>query len=167
MRITNLSNKIITFSDLDRGLDYQAGIYESENAKGPTSLRPNSFIDVFDSDRTLLSAELGQIKKMKTLSYISTQASLAGSEMGPVEIVEADNDELVVIVDGDSQTVTVDEGTYSMVELAAEINASASGFEADGSSGFLVLLSNDHLEIGDGSMNESVGLLEGQKTLAK
>lgn len=167
MRITNLSNKIITFSDLDRGMDYQAGVYESENAKGPTSVRPNSFIDVFDTDRTLLSAELGQIKKMKVLSYISTQASLAGSEMGPVEIVEEENDELIVLVDGDSQTVTVAEGSYSMAELAEEINSSASGFAADGSSGFLVLVSDDHLEIGDGSMNSTVGLLEGQKTLAK
>jgi len=167
MRITNLSNKIITFSDLDRGIDYQAGVYEADTAKGPTSVRPNSFIDVFDSEKTLLSAELGQIKKMKVLSYISTEASLAGSEMGPVEIVEEDNDELVVLVDGDSQTLTIDGGTYSIAELAEEINGSASGFSADGSSGFLVLVSDDHLEIGDGSMNGSLGFLEGQKTLAK
>jgi hypothetical protein len=167
MRITNLSNKIITFSDLDRGIDYQAGVYEQDTAKGPTSLNPNSFMDVLDTDRTLLSAELGQIKKMKVLSYVSTQASLKGSEMGPVSIVEEENDELVVLVDGASQTIAVEEGTYSMAQLAEEINGSASGFSADGDSGFLVLVSEDYLEIGDGSMNSSLGFIKGQKTLAK
>lgn len=167
MRITNLSNKIITFSDLDRGIDYQAGVYEQDQTKGLTSLNPNSFIDVLDTDRVLLSTDLGQVKKMKTLGYVSTAASMKGTELGPLNIVEEENDELVVLVDGDSQTVTVAEGSYTMAQLASAINESASGFSADGNSGFLVLLSDDHLEIGDGSMNSDLGFIEGQKTLAK
>lgn len=166
MKISNSSDKKITFYDLDRGIDQQAGIYETTNAKGQISVAAGESIHVFDTDRVMLSAELGQVKKMKDASMVTTDYSLFGNVKGTVTI-SSSNDELIVDVDGSEESIEVADGSYSMVELAAEINSSASGFAAEVQDGFLVLTSADVLTVVDGSMNASVGLLEGQKTLAK
>jgi hypothetical protein len=167
MKISNVGTTKLTFTDLDRGMDYQAGVYEL-NAKGPSSVDADDSIHVFDSDRTLLSAELGQVAKLKDAGLIETQYSLIAKPASSViSIVEGDNDELVLSVDGDEETLTLDEDDYTLEELVSAINDSASGFITEVVQGGIAFVSDDVIVIGDGSMNISLGLLEGMKTTAK
>lgn len=168
MRISNVGTSKITFTDLDRGLDYQAGIYESINAKGPCSVDAGESIDVFDSDRTLLSAGLGQVFKFKDAGLLETQYSLVAKPLSSViSIVEGENDELVISVDGDENTYTLDEDDYTFAQLVSAINASASGFFVEESNGGIAFVSDDVIVIGDGSLNGDLSLLAGMKTTAK
>jgi hypothetical protein len=168
MRISNVGTTKLTFTDLDRGLDYQAGVYEFTNAKGPSSVEADEFIHVFDSDRTLLSAELGQVAKMKNAELIETQYSLvAKPSVSTISIVEGENDELVLSVDGNEETYTLDEDDYTLGELVSAINDSASGFFVEEFNGGIAFVSDDIIVIGDGSLNSDLGLLEGMKTTAK
>lgn len=168
MKISNVGTGKLTFTDLDRGLDYQAGIYETTNAKGPSSVDAGEAIHVFDSDRTLLSAELGQVAKFKDASLIETQYSLvANPPSSLISIVEGENDELVISIDGDEDTYTIDEDDYTFAELVSAINATASGFIVEEANGGIAFVSDDVIVIGDGSMNGDLGLLEGMKTTAK
>lgn len=136
MRINNLlSDKDVTLTDLDRGNagsnDSNTGIYESWNAKGYTVVPAGGSIDVFDTDRTLLSAELGQVKTHVDAGNLSCEYSIVGTVAGTVTIQTGVNDEFIVDPGTGDQTFTLPAGDLDMATVVSTINASASGFVAE------------------------------------
>ena len=137
MRIINNTASPITFTDLDRGLDIQKSIYETFNGKADSGIVANGHLDVLDTEKVLLSAELGQIKKFKTAGLINTAYSITGAEIGTFVITGANNVFSVKVGTGSFQNVTLPAGTaVTMDTIVSTINASATGFTAEKSERF-------------------------------
>lgn len=157
MRITNVGSKKITFTDLDRGL---GEAYTSWNEKGYSGVDVGESIDVFDSEKTMLSAEFGQVKKMVDAGYVTTDYSMTGNVSGNVTINTGVNDEFIVDWDGTGdQTFTLPSGELSMLDVVNTINATASGFVSEVSDGFFRSSNTDDTGSGevDGILAKGMG----------
>jgi hypothetical protein len=204
MRIINNTTKDITLTDIDRGnagsSDPYTGSHESWGAKSYSVVPAGGEIDVFDTERVMLSAHLGQVKNLKLATDLSTKYSITGSEEESFTIQTGVNDEFIFSVAGGAdQTITLPAGELSSTQVISAINTSASGLVAESGSffrssrtddtelgevegtlgkgygqrlesvttGFITLVSDDVIQISDGSANATLGFLENQKTLAK
>lgn len=141
MRITNTTSEDIILSDLDRGNagtnDPNTGIYEAWNTKTQSVVPANDFIDVFDTDRVMLSTDLGQIKKFKDLGTFTTEYSMTGREVGPFVIDGSNNTFEVDIGGGGFQSFTLPSGgEVTMSQIVTAINTSATGFVSEESNFF-------------------------------
>ncbi|MDB4330383.1 hypothetical protein N9948_01535 [bacterium] len=170
MRINNnLSDKDITLTDLDRGNagsnDPNTGINESWNAKGYTVVPAGGSIDVFDTDRTLLSSELGQVKVHVGKGNLSCDYSITGTEVGEFLIAGTNDTFEVDVAGGGFQSFTIPTGTKSMADVVSAINATASGFTAEESDGFFRSSNMDNTVKGDVDGVLAVGT-GGQRTEA-
>lgn len=163
MRINNVGNKNLMFDDLNRGL----GHVHKLHVKAPIYVKPGEYIDVLDSDKTAMSLDQGSLKTYKDSGDITTQYSMMGIKSGSFVVVESENDTFTV----NNQDVELDEGLTSMEDVVEAINSSASGVSAALSQkpeeGFLVLFSDDVINIGEGNANSSLGFFQNQKTLLK
>lgn len=133
MRIINNTGNPITISDIDRGLDNK-GIYEAWNAKADNGVPAYGFIDILDTERVLLSTELGQIKKFKDLAVVSTKYSVTGTKVGAFNIVGGVNDTFDFFIGATLISVTLPAGSLSTAAVVLALNNAvngASGFVAN------------------------------------
>ena len=95
MRIINLTTNKLTLTDIDRGIERDRDIYESWNGKAdnviPASISTTGYVDILDTERVLMSNEIGQIKKFRTAGKVVTFYSITGRNIGPFEITGANN----------------------------------------------------------------------------
>ena len=146
MRIYNLTTSKITLTDIDRGFAGDKDIYESWNTKTDNTIPVSGYVDVFDSERVMLSLELGQIKKHTVATRISTDYSITGRNVGPL-VIDASNDTFIINVAsvGDF-TFTLPHGTaVSMADVVATLNATATGFAAEESIRFFRSSNTDNI----------------------
>lgn len=201
MRVINLTNNPIVFSDLDRGLQESKSTVSSNwNEKCPSVVDANSFIDVLDTEKVMLSTELGQIKKMKESGKVSTKHSMTGNVAEKFSF--SGETFKVIIGNGSVQSFSLSGTGITAEEVAVLINATAVGFVAEASpfffrssfvdnvtskklqvgelgdsmagargpavvSGFLVLVSDNKITIGNGTANEALGFIAGDFTKAQ
>ena len=202
MRVINLTKSSITFTDLDRGCAGESkGIYLDWNAKCSSVVEGSSgYMDVMDTEKVMLSAELGQVKKMKTVGNIVTKHSMTGNVAEPFTFA-SDTFE-VQIGSGSVQSFSLSATGMTATDVAVLINATATGFVAEKSpyffrssfvdnitakdlqvgelgdsmsgkrgpsivSGFLVLVSDNKITIGNGTANEALGFIAGDFTKAQ
>jgi len=162
MRITNTTSKDITIHDIDRGnAGEQKGIHEFWNAKADSVVPANGYIDVLDSDRVMLSTELGHIKKGKDTTLLTTKYSITGREVGPFILDGTNNIFKVQIGTSAVQSFTLPTGTsVTMADIVSTITISATGFEVEESDRFFrtSFMENitDYSEI-DGDLGKGYG----------
>ena len=140
MRIINTTENRIAITDLDRGnIGSQAiGIYENWNAKGDSVVPAGSgsYIDVMDTERVMLSTELGQIKTLVGASKLTTEYSITGRGVGPFNITVLNN-VFEVQANVGVQSFTLPTGSaIAMTDIVNAINTSATGFVAQESDRF-------------------------------
>jgi hypothetical protein len=135
MRIINSTTGKLTFTDFDRGdVGESRGIYEIWNAKASNGIAAGGFIDVLDTEEVMLSAELGQIKKYKTATWIDTRHSMVSEGHTTFTIVTGVNDTFLFTLTGlGAQSVTLPAGVKTAADIVSAINSTvtASGFEAE------------------------------------
>lgn len=131
MRVINLTKSPITFTDLDRGCAGESkGIYLDWNAKCSSVVEGSSgFMDVLDTERVMLSTELGQIKKMKTVGNVVTKHSMTGNV--PELFTFAGETFEVVIGSGALQSFTLTGTGITATAVSTIINTTATGFVAE------------------------------------
>lgn len=123
----------ISITDIDRGLDNK-GIYEAWNAKSDTGISASGFIDLLDTERVMLSVEMGQIKKYKTAGSMYTEYSITGTAVGPFTIVTGVNDTFNFLIGAATYSITLPAGVKTVGDIATVINSivnGASGFAAE------------------------------------
>ena len=131
MRVINLTKSAITFTDLDRGCAGESkGLYLDWNAKCSSVVEGSSgFMDVLDTERVMLSTELGQIKKMKTVGNVVTKHSMTGNVP---EIFTFAGETFEVAIGADPvQSFTLSGTGLTASGVASLVNATATGFVAE------------------------------------
>lgn len=131
MRVINLTNSPITFTDLDRGCAGESkGIYLDWNAKCSSVVEGASgFMDVLDTERVMLSTELGQIKKMKVAGNVVTKHSMTGNVPENFNFA-GETFEVQIGVDA-VQSFTLTGTGLTATQVSTLINATATGFVAE------------------------------------
>jgi len=167
MRITNTTTNNITLTDLDRGNagsnDPNTGIYESWNTKSDNVVPGNGFIDIQDTDNTMLSAELGQVKSFKDAGTFTTEYSMTGTEVGPFEITGSNNTLTLNINAGSTQSFSLPTGTaVTMDQIVTLVNITASAFVAEESTRFHRSSNMDN--VSDAEADGPLGTGLGQRT---
>jgi len=157
MRIINTTTNEITFTDIDRGIEKDREIYESWNGKAdnvvPASISTTGYIDILDTDRVMLSTEMGQIGKFKTAGKIVTAYSITGRNVGPFAINGSNNNFLVQVGTDPVQSFTLPSGSaVSMGDIVTAITLTATGFTAEESNRFFRSsntdrIISDHMEV--------------------
>jgi len=153
MRIINSTSSGLTFTDFDRGnVGESRGVYEYWNAKSFNGVAASGFIDVFDTEDVLLSAEMGQIKKYADAGWITTLYSVVGTAYDTFTIVTGVNDTFDFILEGyGTQTATLPAGELTTAQVISAISDSASGvsgFSAESVS-FFRSSQQDNTELGE------------------
>ena len=147
MRITSLKGNAITLTDIDRGIaSGNQSIYDSWNAKSDCGVPANGFIDVLDTERVMMSTELGQISKLVTSGELGTSHSITGTEVGPFSISGFNNTFEVQIGTGAVQSFTFASGSAVVItDIVSIINATATGFTAGESARFFRSSNTDNI----------------------
>lgn len=133
MRITNTTSNDISLSDIDRGNVAQTQIASNEswNAKQDTKVPANGTLDVFDTDKVMMSTEMGQIKTFKDAGTFTTEYSIVGRGYEPFEITGSTNTFNVAIGTDPAQSFTLPTGTaITTSAIVGAINGAATGFTA-------------------------------------
>jgi len=160
MRIYNATANKITLTDIDRGFAGDKEIYESWNTKTDNTIAATpGYIDVFDSERVMLSTTMGQIKKWVDKGYLITAYSITGRTVGPF-VIDATNDTFKVTLTSVGQMIfTLPHGSaVSMNGIVTSINNSATGFKAEVGS-FFRSSNTDHITdpVVDGDLSFGYG----------
>jgi len=140
MRIINTTSSPITLTDIDRGIANGEGkeMYESWNSKADNGVPANDYIDVLDTEKVMLSAELGQVSKLVAANYLATKYSVTGTNVGPFTVTNA-NKVFAFTLGTTPFSVTLPTGSLTTVAVAHGINLTVggvSGFVAEESKGF-------------------------------
>jgi len=136
MRINNLTNRPLTLNDFDRGCAGESkGIYLDWNAKSSTVVDANSFIDVLDTERVMLSTAMGEVSKLKTATLITTQHSMTGNIAENFDFPSSQTFQ-VQIGSGAVQSFNISGTGLSATSVVSSINATATGFTAEKSNYF-------------------------------
>jgi len=165
MRIINSTSSHLTFTDFDRGnVGESRGVYEYWNAKSFNGVDGGDFIDVFDTEDVLLSAEMGQIKKYKDAGWINTLHSIVSTNSETFEITTGVNDTFDFTLEGyGAMSVTLPAGDLTTADVVSAISSAASGasgFEA-GSVSFFRSSEQNHTE--EGMVHGELGSGYGQR----
>lgn len=171
MRIINLTDASVLLSDLDQGnTSHKEGMAEYWNAKSESVVPGNGYIDVFDTDKAMLSSEYGQIAKLKTALVIDTAYSITGTKVGPFDIVLGVNDTFEVTIGaGPVQSFVLPSGSaIAMSDIVTLIMTSATGFTAAESSNFYRASNVDNVtaavvegDLGEGYGQRGVSIVSG------
>ena len=165
MRIINNTASHITFTDFDRGnLGESKGVYEFTNSKADSGVEGGSFIDIYDTEDVLLSADLGQIKKYKDAGWIDTRYSCVSENNNYFSITTGVNDTFKFSIEGEGDySVTLSSGTLTTDEvvLAISNSASAAGFNAESVRFFRSSYQDD---VVPGEVDGGLGTGMGQRT---
>ena len=136
MKITNLTSSTIGFTDIDRGIanGQATEICESWNSKADNHIPASGSIYVQDTDKVMLSAEVGQISKFGTAMLIETQYGIVGTNVETFAI-DGSHNTFIFQLGGATQTVTLPTGSaVTMTAVVSAINSTVgpvSGFAAE------------------------------------
>jgi len=162
MRIINSTSNGLTFTDFDRGnVGESRGVYECWNAKSFNGVATGDFIDIFDTEDVLLSAEMGQIKKYKDAGWIDTLYSIVGTEYETFTIATGVNDTFEFTLEGyGAQSVTLSAGALTTADVVSAITSAASGVSGFSAESVSFFRSSNQDNVVEGSVTDG-GLATG------
>lgn len=139
MKIINNTDFDITLTDIDRGIPDSNLTSDIWNAKSACSIPAGCHIHVLDTERVMLSTEMGQIGKWVSNGALLTQHSITGTVAGPYAFSGANNT-FIFSLDGTVHTVSLPTGAcVTTADVVSALNSSlagASGFIAENSEFF-------------------------------